>query len=56
MPTLLAAAGGSTYWYLTRSTGAMALLLLSVAIALGVIDVQRWSTPRWPWPFSWPTS
>jgi predicted ferric reductase len=48
MPTLLAAAGGSTYWYLTRSTGAMALLLLSVAIALGVIDVQRWSTPRWP--------
>ncbi len=48
MPTLLAAAGGSTYWYLTRSTGAMALLLLSIAIALGVIDVQRWSTPRWP--------
>ncbi|HEX3519296.1 MAG TPA: ferric reductase-like transmembrane domain-containing protein [Solirubrobacteraceae bacterium] len=48
MPTLLAATGGSTYWYLTRSTGAMALLLLSIAIALGVIDVQRWSTPRWP--------
>lgn len=44
----LAAAGPSAYWYLTRSTGAMALLLLTLAIALGVIDVQRWSTPRWP--------
>jgi sulfoxide reductase heme-binding subunit YedZ len=44
----LAAAGGSTYWYLTRSTGAVALLLLTFAIALGVIDVKRWSTPRWP--------
>jgi sulfoxide reductase heme-binding subunit YedZ len=44
----LAAAGPSSYWYLTRSTGAVALLLLSVALALGVLDVQRWSTPRWP--------
>ncbi|MHB8240586.1 MAG: ferric reductase-like transmembrane domain-containing protein [Solirubrobacteraceae bacterium] len=44
----LAATGPSIYWYLTRSTGAMAMLLLSVALALGVVDVQRWSTPRWP--------
>jgi sulfoxide reductase heme-binding subunit YedZ len=44
----LAAVGPSTYWYLTRSTGAVAMLLLSVAVALGVLDVQRWSTPRWP--------
>lgn len=44
----LASAGPSVYWYLTRSTGAVALLLLSLAIALGVADVQRWSTPRWP--------
>lgn len=48
MITPLAAAGPSFDWYLTRSTGAVALLLLSVAIALGVADVQRWSTPRWP--------
>ncbi|HXN37151.1 MAG TPA: ferric reductase-like transmembrane domain-containing protein [Solirubrobacteraceae bacterium] len=49
MSTVLAAsAGPSVYWYLTRSTGAVALLLLSLAIALGVIDVQRWSSPRWP--------
>ncbi|HYM54041.1 MAG TPA: ferric reductase-like transmembrane domain-containing protein [Solirubrobacteraceae bacterium] len=46
--SVLAAAGPSVYWYLTRSTGAVALLLLTLAIALGVVDVQRWSTPRWP--------
>jgi methionine sulfoxide reductase heme-binding subunit len=44
----LAASGSSVYWYLTRSTGAVALLLLTFAIALGVADVRRWSTPRWP--------
>jgi predicted ferric reductase len=26
----------------------VALLLLTFAIVLGVIDVERWSTPRWP--------
>jgi predicted ferric reductase len=44
----LAASGGSMYWYLTRSTGVVALLLLTAAIVLGVMDVRRWSTPRWP--------
>jgi sulfoxide reductase heme-binding subunit YedZ len=48
MTVPVAAAGSSSYWYLTRSTGAVALLLLSFALALGVVDVQRWSTPRWP--------
>jgi predicted ferric reductase len=48
MTSVLAASGPSIYWYLTRSTGAMALLLLSLAVALGVVDVERWSTPRWP--------
>ena len=48
MSAPLAATGGSAYWYLTRSTGAMALLLLTLAIALGVVDVKRWSTSRWP--------
>jgi len=45
---LLASSGPSAYWYLTRSTGAMALVLLTGAIALGVLDVRRFSTPRWP--------
>jgi sulfoxide reductase heme-binding subunit YedZ len=48
MSTALASVGPSLYWYLTRSTGAVALLLLTLALALGVLDVQRWSTPRWP--------
>jgi methionine sulfoxide reductase heme-binding subunit len=43
-----AAAGPSAYWYLTRSSGAVALLLLTLAIAIGVVDVKRWSSPAWP--------
>ena len=48
MSVLAGRSGGSAYWYLTRSTGAVALLLLTFAVVLGVIDVRRWSTPRWP--------
>jgi methionine sulfoxide reductase heme-binding subunit len=48
MSTQLVTAAPSAYWYLTRSTGAVALLLLSGAVMLGVIDVRRWSTPAWP--------
>ena len=48
MSAALAAAGPSVYWYLTRSTGAVSLLLLTGAVALGVVDFRRWSTPRWP--------
>jgi methionine sulfoxide reductase heme-binding subunit len=48
MSAPLAAAGPSIYWYLTRSTGAVALVLLTFAIALGVLDVRRFSSPRWP--------
>jgi methionine sulfoxide reductase heme-binding subunit len=47
-PAVLATAGPSIEWYLTRSTGAVALLLLTFAIALGVADIQRWSSPNWP--------
>jgi sulfoxide reductase heme-binding subunit YedZ len=43
-----AAAGPSIEWYLTRSTGAVALLLLTLALALGVADIQRWASPNWP--------
>ncbi len=44
----LAASGGSAYWFLTRSTGAMALLLLTITVVLGVLDVRRISSTRWP--------
>jgi methionine sulfoxide reductase heme-binding subunit len=45
---MLASAGPSAYWYLTRSTGAVSLLLLTGAVVLGVLDVRRVSSPRWP--------
>ena len=48
MSTAMAAAGPTAYWYLTRSTGAVALVLLTFATALGVLDLRRWSTPRLP--------
>src|ERR1700680_829527 len=48
MSVSLAAAGPSIYWYLTRSTGAVAPLLLTLAIALAGWDGRRWSTPQWP--------
>jgi sulfoxide reductase heme-binding subunit YedZ len=35
-------------WYLLRGSGLVALILLSLAVALGVVGVQRWSSPRWP--------
>jgi predicted ferric reductase len=49
LPATLASASASKLdWYLTRSTGAVALLLLSGSVALGVADVQRLGTPGWP--------
>ncbi len=41
-------ASTTTYWYLTRSTGAVALLLLSATVALGVVDLRRTASARWP--------
>jgi len=48
MTLALGTIGPSVYWYLTRSTGVVSLLLLTVTMVLGVIDVSRWSTPSWP--------
>lgn len=41
-------ASGSLTWYLARSTGAVALILLTASVALGVADVRRISSERWP--------
>jgi methionine sulfoxide reductase heme-binding subunit len=45
---IAASAGPSAYWYLTRSTGAVALVLLTLTVALGVVDVRRYASARWP--------
>jgi sulfoxide reductase heme-binding subunit YedZ len=41
-------ASTSAYWYLTRSTGAVALLLLSATVALGIVDLRRFASETWP--------
>jgi methionine sulfoxide reductase heme-binding subunit len=46
---ILAATGPSLYWYLARGTGAVALVLLTVSVVLGVLGTLRFSlAPRWP--------
>jgi sulfoxide reductase heme-binding subunit YedZ len=44
----LATSGPSAYWYLTRGTGVVALLLLTAGVLLGVLTSTRWAAPRWP--------
>jgi sulfoxide reductase heme-binding subunit YedZ len=46
--SLLAAAGPSPLWYLSRGTGAVALLLLTISVVLGILDQRRWRPPRTP--------
>ncbi len=49
MSPLLAAAGPSAYWYLARGTGAVALVLLTASVVLGVLGSLRFAAaPRWP--------
>jgi sulfoxide reductase heme-binding subunit YedZ len=40
--------GSNPLWYITRSTGLMAFVLLTASLALGVLTTQRVATPRWP--------
>lgn len=40
--------GPSAYWYLTRATGAVALILLTLSVAFGVVAIGRVRTDRWP--------
>jgi methionine sulfoxide reductase heme-binding subunit len=45
---VLATSGAHVLWYLTRATGAVALLLLTGSLALGIADVRRLSAAGWP--------
>ncbi len=44
----IVAADGKNLWYLTRSTGLVALLLLTATVVLGVVASVGWTTERWP--------
>lgn len=45
---VVAAVGPKALWYLTRATGVVSLLLLTVAVVLGVVTSLRWASARWP--------
>jgi len=48
MTTILATSGSKALWYLTRGTGVVTLLLLTVSVVLGIVTSVRWASPRWP--------
>jgi sulfoxide reductase heme-binding subunit YedZ len=48
MNALASAVGPTTYWYLTRASGAVALVLLTASVCLGILGPLRYSAPRWP--------
>jgi hypothetical protein len=35
-------------WYLTRATGLVSLVLLTLVMVLGVAQIERWAPGRWP--------
>ncbi len=43
-----AAAGPSALWYLTRGTGTVSLILLTLSVVLGIAVTRRVQTPRLP--------
>ena len=45
---LAAATNSKAMWYLTRGTGMVSLVLLTASVALGIAEVVRFATPRWP--------
>src|SRR5687768_13460863 len=38
----------SSYWYLSRASGFISLMLFSIAAALGLLTAGRIWSPRWP--------
>ncbi|HEU4978030.1 MAG TPA: ferric reductase-like transmembrane domain-containing protein [Solirubrobacteraceae bacterium] len=48
LPLATIGQGGKALWYLTRGTGAVTLVLLTLSLVLGVVDVRRFATPRMP--------
>ena len=38
----------SALWYTARGTGFVAVILLTISVALGVVTTMRWSAPQWP--------
>ncbi|MBV8944196.1 MAG: ferric reductase-like transmembrane domain-containing protein [Solirubrobacterales bacterium] len=45
---LAATLAPTAYWYLARGTGAVALVLLTGSVVLGIVGSVRFAAPRWP--------
>ena len=43
-----AAVGGKAFWYLTRASGVVSIVLLSATILLGIVASVGWTSTRWP--------
>lgn len=41
-------ATATTLWFVTRASGAVALLLVTASVLLGIATSVRWKTARWP--------
>jgi predicted ferric reductase len=42
------AAAPKAVWYLTRGSGAISLILLTVSVVLGITTSMRWANVHWP--------
>ena len=47
-PAFASTLGPSAYWYLARGTGAVALVLLTASVVLGILGSVRFAAARWP--------
>jgi predicted ferric reductase len=45
---IAASSSPSAVWYLTRGTGVVTLLLLTLTLVLGITEVSRWASARFP--------
>ncbi len=48
MIAALATTHSRALWYLTRGSGLVALVLLTASVVLGILEVKRWASERWP--------
>ena len=46
--TTVTAVGGKAFWFLTRASGLVAIVLLSATLVLGIVSSVGWTTQRWP--------
>jgi DMSO/TMAO reductase YedYZ heme-binding membrane subunit len=44
----MGAVGGKAFWFLTRASGLVSIVLLSATILVGVVASVGWTTERWP--------